>query len=83
MVTERIARKTFGRLIYYKRFERGYSSKDLAKKLGISPASMSRFERGERDLTLNLMRKLRQADIDITNEIRTYVESGGLPDILS
>lgn len=52
------ARKLFGARIKEIRKKRGMTQEDVAKILNIEPTSFSRFERGERSTTLDMIEQI-------------------------
>lgn len=52
----------------YRQF-RGFTRPELAKKIGISPETLARYERGDRDPTTTVIRKIATALNVTPNEL--------------
>ena len=50
--------KAFGLYIKERRTELGYSQRDVAKMLGVSQACYQRYETGQREITLSVLKAI-------------------------
>lgn len=67
--------RVLGALVTRKRHELGLSSRALAKELGLSQSGLSRIENGDREMRLEILRKLVSV-LNLWAELERYLKTG-------
>lgn len=74
--------KTFGEVLKEARLKKGYSTRALARALKVSPTLISRFEKGDKDPSERILKKICGfLSLDI-KELRLRIEAERAPDLM-